>query len=99
VGCGQACGTGDAVALCVCDVRCVWLCFFSSGGRHTRFKCDCSADVCSSDLVCWMPRCVCVCVCVRLSVIGGLGVEIGRASCRERVEISVVAVSLKTNTQ
>src|SRR5207237_7321706 len=25
--------------------------FFSSGKRHTRFKCDWSSDVCSSDLV------------------------------------------------
>src|SRR3990167_10868940 len=24
--------------------------FFSSRGRHTRFDCDCSSDVCSSDL-------------------------------------------------
>src|SRR5260370_32370779 len=26
--------------------------FFSSRRRHTRFKCDSSSDVCSSDLVC-----------------------------------------------
>src|SRR5207237_7606473 len=25
--------------------------FFSSRGRHTRFKCDWSSDVCSSDLI------------------------------------------------
>src|SRR2546430_5857297 len=25
--------------------------FFSSRRRHTRFDCDCSSDVCSSDLV------------------------------------------------
>src|SRR4029077_13345325 len=25
--------------------------FFSSGRRHTRFKCDWSSDVCSSDLL------------------------------------------------
>src|SRR5260370_11913743 len=36
-------------------VRCLcWLCvclfFFSSRRRHTRFKCDWSSDVCSSDL-------------------------------------------------
>src|SRR4029434_6827809 len=50
------------------------LLFFSSRGRHTRFKCDWSSDVCSSDLVSShpvspsLPRdpvCVCVCVCVR----------------------------------
>src|SRR5688572_33006375 len=32
---------------------CVWLCiffFFSSRRRHTRFDCDWSSDVCSSDL-------------------------------------------------
>src|SRR5207237_5175805 len=29
-----------------------WICFFfSSRRRHTRFKCDWSSDVCSSDLV------------------------------------------------
>src|SRR5260370_29318275 len=33
----------------------VWFCFFffSSRRRHTRFKCDWSSDVCSSDL---LPR-------------------------------------------
>src|SRR5207237_6522700 len=33
---------------------CLWICgglfFFSSRRRHTRFKCDWSSDVCSSDL-------------------------------------------------
>src|SRR6476661_9830381 len=29
---------------------CVFLFFFSSRRRHTRFKCDWSSDVCSSDL-------------------------------------------------
>src|SRR4029077_18343088 len=28
----------------------VFFCFFSSRRRHTRFKCDWSSDVCSSDL-------------------------------------------------
>src|SRR4029434_6265286 len=32
----------------VCCFVCV--CFFSSRRRHTRFKCDWSSDVCSSDL-------------------------------------------------
>src|SRR5260370_30092788 len=27
-----------------------WIFFFSSRRRHTRFKCDWSSDVCSSDL-------------------------------------------------
>src|SRR5260370_26930763 len=31
--------------------------FFSSRRRHTRFKCDWSSDVCSSDLTCgWHQR-------------------------------------------
>src|SRR5260370_7443747 len=30
--------------------------FFSSRRRHTRFKCDWSSDVCSSDLVACMRR-------------------------------------------
>src|SRR5882762_11554966 len=29
--------------------------FFSSRRRHTRFKCDWSSDVCSSDLCCCKP--------------------------------------------
>src|SRR5688572_32918898 len=29
--------------------------FFSSRRRHTRFDCDWSSDVCSSDVVCAMP--------------------------------------------
>src|SRR6266852_7851939 len=70
--------------------------FFSSRRRHTRCYRDWSSDVCSSDLV---------------GIPGGhrddadreprrrladpAPREIGRASCRERVYISVVAVSLK----
>src|SRR5260370_7712081 len=30
-------------------------CFFTRGGRHTRFKCDWSSDVCSSDLMAEPP--------------------------------------------
>src|SRR5207237_6307990 len=30
----------------------LFLFFFSSRRRHTRFKCDWSSDVCSSDLIC-----------------------------------------------
>src|SRR2546427_3685849 len=29
-----------------------WVFFFSSRRRHTRFDCDWSSDVCSSDLLC-----------------------------------------------
>src|SRR5207237_5742617 len=81
--------------------RCVLPCvfFFSSRRRHTRFKCDWSSDVCSSDLdaVVLGGR-------VTLTVEDdGVGLpetlqknrEIGRASCRERVKISVVAVAVK----
>src|SRR2546430_16224091 len=31
----------------------MWHFFFSSRRRHTRFDCDWSSDVCSSDLGCW----------------------------------------------
>src|SRR2546430_15575604 len=95
--------------------------FFSSRRRHTRFDCDWSSDVCSSDLLhvgldhargapeadpvgggegaSTRPQGR------RAGLRGGAGGgaraavdrggQIGRASCRERVEISVVAVSLK----
>src|SRR4029434_11176553 len=57
--------------------------FFSSRRRHTRFKCDWSSDVCSSDLKVQalfqlfhllqavyvsVCECVCVCVCARAHV-------------------------------
>src|ERR1039457_7732250 len=67
--------------------------FFSRRRRHTRLQGDWSSDVCSSDLY---------------RTPGGRPslrrararsedrvLQIGRASCRERGEISVVAVSLK----
>src|SRR5437016_13978848 len=68
--------------------------FFSSRRRHTRLVSDWSSDVCSSDLVdqyrssarlvAWLVRRY------------GIPVdEIGRASCRERVDISVGAGSGK----
>src|SRR2546430_12640416 len=41
----------------MCYYTFIWLCFFfffSSRRRHTRFDCDWSSDVCSSDLV---PHC------------------------------------------
>src|SRR2546430_4540666 len=97
--------------------------FFTSRRRHTRFDCDWSSDVCSSDL--GIPafhymvavaggadiRCASyhtfgsqelsdaavaaidgrkACLLANHGVI-----KIGRAACRGRVEISVVAVSLK----
>src|SRR5256886_8260378 len=98
--------------------------FFSSRRRHTRFDCDWSSDVCSSDLASdWIERSP-----VWISA-GSPGarwitvketnvmpsksgrarrsrrsaypsmarycIQIGRASCRERGEISGGAVSLK----
>src|SRR2546430_11383532 len=102
--------------------------FFSSRRRHTRFDCDWSSDVCSSDLRHEHPptddterRCDSVrnaeqrrgvlledAACVerrrrrtprqhQRRVDGGE--EIGRASCRERGEISVGAGSLKKKTK
>src|SRR4030066_2177439 len=42
-----------------CVVKCFLLVyfFFSSRGRHTRFKWDGSSDVCSSDLPRYLPWC------------------------------------------
>src|SRR5829696_8015885 len=70
------------------------LCFFFSSRRlHTRLVSDWSSDVCSSDLV----------VALALApLLRAVGVpdghahdEIGRASCRESLEISVVPVTFK----
>src|SRR5256886_13730992 len=36
----------------ICSVLCMCHVFFSSRRRHTRFDCDWSSDVCSSDLNC-----------------------------------------------
>src|SRR5256886_4489298 len=41
--CGEA-------KVCYCDLYFVIFFFFSSRRRHTRFDCDWSSDVCSSDL-------------------------------------------------
>src|SRR5690349_24523942 len=76
-------------------LKCVVGFFFSSRRRHTRSLRDWSSDVCSSDLHGLVAE--------RRShpvVAGGRRValvehEIGRASCRERVEISGVGVALK----
>src|SRR5256886_8035502 len=35
---------------CVMSRECIYFFFFSSRRRHTRFDCDWSSDVCSSDL-------------------------------------------------
>src|SRR2546430_8752164 len=67
----------------------------SSRKRHTRFDCDWSSHVFSSNLSARAMAARCISppeswagLCRRRS-------EVGRASCRERVEISAVAVSLK----
>src|SRR5438132_11470489 len=72
--------------------------FFSSRRRHTRSLCDWSSDVCSSDLATcgwtrWALR-------SRTSTPSAGGeqpkrTKIGRASCRERVEIWGVAGLVK----
>src|SRR5688572_33412430 len=62
--------------------------FFSSRRRHTRFDCDWSSDVCSSDLLdeLDMPRPP---LAARLYP-QRRSPEIGRASCRERQEVWAV---------
>src|SRR5690606_41047490 len=71
--------------------------FFSSRRRHTRFSRDWSSDVCSSDLAPLAPSLWdkwvsgggnCRLLSQAMSEHGvSEGEEIGRASCRERVEI------------
>src|SRR5437762_12167311 len=77
-----------------------YLFFFSSRRRHTRYIGDWSSDVCSSDLHCrvvaqmtfdvYMAHYTAVADASPVPV-----VKIGRASCRERVWMWVVAVSWK----
>src|SRR5688572_33358026 len=83
-------------------------CFFSGRRRHTSFDCDWSSDVCSSDLV--EERHAEVdgamdggnrfgfvrgAVELRHAHAAEAHGEIGRASCRERVEIPVGVVDLR----
>src|SRR5437763_10251582 len=78
--------------------------FFSSRRRHTRYIGDWSSDVCSSDLagrvrVLLDGKATRAYVCTRC--LKGNKVqkaEIGRASCRERVETPVVAGAIRKNT-
>src|SRR3712207_9491587 len=84
--------------------------FFSSRRRHTRYWRDWSSDVCSSDLA-WgfsaramvghhRPLGKGVAAAAGSSAGDDCRTgEIGRASWRERVEISVVVVSLKKNNK
>src|SRR5260370_38419577 len=89
------------------DMLIVVFFFFSSRRRNTRFKCDWSSDVCSSDLRCTPPPRKCPQWSWRRC--GGdwargsrgctppraVATGIGRAACRGRGEISGVARSLK----
>src|SRR5439155_8528796 len=71
--------------------------FFSSRRRHTRWPRDWSSDVCSSDLH-GGDEVIVGAAAEEADRVGGRLVvgrearEIGRASCRERVETSVVGV-------
>src|SRR5262249_56816127 len=90
-------------------VSAVFFFFFSSRRRHTRLVSDWSSDVCSSDLstskfswaenVGWMDWADAGSPAGSQGAHVGpnflSGLKIGRASCRERVEISVGAVSLE----
>src|SRR6266480_7188254 len=66
--------------------------FFSSRRRHTSLTCDWSSDVCSSDLVPLDVVHFDVPVEAARELVRD---EVGRASCRERVWMSVVAGKLK----
>src|SRR5437763_10727923 len=89
----------------VCLSMIILFFFFSSRRRHTRYIGDWSSDVCSSDLSLEQRMATGIGLTVamqamnmldELQSVEGMGpVEIGRASCRERVEISVVVAALK----
>src|SRR5438046_7323784 len=85
---------------CCDDVACYCF-FFSSRRRHTRLVSDWSSDVCSSDLVEreWSVEGVVRAVLPEIHVLVLTHGEIGRATCRERVKISVDAGSLKKKTK
>src|SRR5438034_10747617 len=69
--------------------------FFSSKRRHTISLCDWSSDVCSSDLAGYAPSPLVGEGACPDRGIGARSRQIGRASCRERVEISVEVEKLK----
>src|SRR2546430_12270527 len=52
---GWIVGLGDFLEIDHVRCTCVVFFFFSSRRRHTRFDCDWSSDVCSSDLVSLAP--------------------------------------------
>src|SRR5438105_7043594 len=94
--------------------RIIGMFFFSSRRRHTSSTRDWSSDVCSSDLypiarpTHTISNATChnlergthqVVAAILQKILAG-GPQIGRASCRERVEISEVAVALtRDNTR
>src|SRR5947209_19227994 len=71
--------------------------FFSSRRRHTRYWRDWSSDVCSSDLLVAIDHVV-EGGAVDEVIIHAVLFEIGRAACRERVEISGAGVTVNKNT-
>src|SRR2546422_2682695 len=92
-----ASGAGGSFYQCNCNC---FICFFffSSRRRHTRCSRDWSSDVCSSDLdlpTVELDRREPPAAPARRESRRRPRDEIGRASCSERVKISVVAVSLK----
>src|SRR5262249_59753177 len=104
---GSFCCVWSSVGGFCCGADDVFLFFFfSSRRRHTRLVSDWSSDVCSSDLEgggtadsAVAPRLPVVMTKeARMEIPStrfGMLEEIGRASCRERVEISGGAGSLK----
>src|SRR5437763_16527377 len=80
--------------------------FFSSRRRHTIYIGDWSSDVCSSDLAgscrgsrCFNAREARSCACrIRASAPVMIS-EIGRASCRESVEIMLRRVRLEESSE
>src|SRR5207237_3783582 len=85
------------VIVCWLSSLSIFVFFFSSRRRHTRFKCDWSSDVCSSDL---LDQAIVIAANRDIGVLYGAFAllrliqtdsplrdlaEIGRASCRERV--------------
>src|ERR1019366_9970494 len=72
--------------------------FFSSRRRYTILVSDWSSDVCSSDLLAFsshQKRFSGLVLLLAYKMPKSDLFQIGRASCRERVKISEVAVSLK----
>src|SRR5437762_9944401 len=94
----------------ICNYIILLYFFFSSRRRHTRYIGDWSSDVCSSDLrhlaqhvsvhVHSGERGIAIFGQARVvesrngNILRDTAAEIGRASCRERVWISVVGVSV-----